>query len=138
MTSIIQTTSSNENTQPVILAVDDDSVIRIHVKSSLESNYQVISAAAGKEALQILDSNNVNLIIIDVDMPEMSGLDLYEKIKQNKSLKNIPVIFLTGVEDEDILKKVKATNIDYILKPISTFALVSLVHNLLENKNTTT
>ncbi|MBO6101547.1 MAG: response regulator [Spirochaetaceae bacterium] len=92
-----------KNIQPLILAVDDDSIIRIHVKSSLKSDYQIVPMATVKEALVFLDSNDVDLIILDLDMPEMSGFDMYEKIKQKGKTKNVPVIFLTGVEDDDII-----------------------------------
>ena len=123
-----------KNIQPLILAVDDDSIIRIHVKSSLKSDYQIVPMATVKEALTFLDNNDVDLIILDIDMPEMSGFDMYENIKQKGKTKNVPVIFLTGVEDDEIIDKVKALNEDYILKPISTEALLTHVKEQLKKK----
>lgn len=123
---------SKKNIQPLILAVDDDSVIRIHVKSSLKTDYQVVPMGTAKEALSFLGNNDVDLIILDIDMPEISGFEMYEAIKKNSKTKNIPIIFLTGVEDEEILEKVKSLNEDYIEKPISTDALQTHVKKLLK------
>ena len=125
-------TVSKKNIQPLILAVDDDSVIRIHVKSSLKTDYQVVPMGTAKEALSFLGNNDVDLIILDIDMPEISGFEMYEAIKKNSKTKNIPIIFLTGVEDEEILEKVKSLNEDYIEKPISTDALQTHVKKLLK------
>ena len=123
---------SKKNIQPLILAVDDDSVIRIHVKSSLKTDYQVVPMGTAKEALSFLGNNDVDLIILDIDMPEISGFEMYEAIKKNSKTKFIPIIFLTGVEDEEILEKVKSLNEDYIEKPISTDALQTHVKKLLK------
>lgn len=124
--------SIKKNVQPLILAVDDDSVIRIHVKSSLKADYQVVSMGSAKEALIFLGNNDIDLIILDIDMPEISGFEMYDAIKKNTKTKNIPIIFLTGVEDEEILEKVKSLNEDYIEKPISTDALLMHVKKLLK------
>ncbi len=124
--------SIKKNVQPLILAVDDDSVIRIHVKSSLKADYQVVSMGSAKEALTFLGNNDIDLIILDIDMPEISGFEMYDAIKKNAKTKNIPIIFLTGVEDEEILEKVKSLNEDYIEKPISTDALLMHVKKLLK------
>ncbi|MDD6485984.1 MAG: response regulator [Spirochaetales bacterium] len=124
--------SIKKNVQPLILAVDDDSVIRIHVKSSLKADYQVVSMGSAKEALIFLSNNDIDLIILDIDMPEISGFEMYDAIKKNAKTKNIPIIFLTGVEDEEILEKVKSLNEDYIEKPISTDALLMHVKKLLK------
>ncbi|MBQ4498212.1 MAG: response regulator [Spirochaetaceae bacterium] len=124
--------SIKKNVQPLILAVDDDSVIRIHVKSSLKADYQVVSMGSAKEALIFLGNNDIDLIILDIDMPEISGFEMYDAIKKNAKTKNIPIIFLTGVEDEEILEKVKSLNEDYIEKPISTDALLMHVKKLLK------
>ena len=126
--------STKTNIQPLILAVDDDSVIRIHVKSSLKADYQVVPMATAKEALCFLDNNDVDLIILDIDMPETSGFEMHEAIKKNPKTKNIPLIFLTGIEDEELLAKVKSLNEDYIEKPISTDALITHVKTLLKKK----
>lgn len=123
---------------PLILAVDDDSVIRIHVKSSLKNIGQVEIVGSGKDALCFLDKNKVDIIVLDVDMPEMSGLEVYEKMKQNPATKDIPVIFLTGVENDETLKAVKADGKDYILKPVSTPELLEHVQQLLKINSHTT
>ena len=123
----IQTTE-----KPLILTVDDDSIMNVHIMSSLDAHYRVVALDSGKSALKFLSKNDVDLVILDVNMPEISGFEVYEKMKKNPKLKNIPVIFLTGIENEDILAKIiKVGANDYISKPISPSELLQHVKNQL-------
>lgn len=121
---------------PLILAVDDDSVLRVHVSSSLKKYYRVYSVNSAKEALNFLKDNSVDLIILDVNMPEIDGLGMKKLLEQNEETKDIPVIFLTGVEDDDIISQIiKSGANDYLSKPISPAELLLHVRNQLNNRN---
>lgn len=118
---------------PLILTVDDDSVMNVHVMSSLKAHYRVITLNSGKAALKFLSENKVDLVILDINMPEVSGFEVYEKMQQNKETKDVPVIFLTGVEKEDIVSQIiKSGANDYILKPIAPAEILLHVKNQLE------
>ena len=116
-----------------ILTVDDDPVLRVHVTSSLKKFYEVKSVSSAKEAISYLSENSVDLLILDVCMPEMDGIELYKWTQENPSTKNVPAICLTGVEDDNVLQALVKTNAnDYLNKPISPSELLVHVKNQLE------
>ena len=67
---------------PVILTVDDDSVMNVHVMSSLKANYRVVTLNSGKAALKFLSENDVDLVILDINMPEVSGFQVYDEMRK--------------------------------------------------------
>lgn len=117
---------------PLILTVDDDSVMNVHVMSSLKANYKVVTLNSGKAALKFLSDNEVDLVILDINMPEVSGFQVYEKMQEDPKTKDVPVIFLTGIEKEEVLAQIiKSGANDYILKPIAPAEILQHVQNQL-------
>lgn len=117
---------------PLILTVDDDSVMNVHVMSSLKANYKVVTLNSGKAALKFLSDNDVDLVILDINMPEVSGFQVYEKMRENPETKDVPVIFLTGIDKEEVLSQIiKSGANDYILKPIAPAEILLHVQNQL-------
>ena len=118
---------------PLILTVDDDSVMNVHVMSSLNAYYKVVTLNSGRAALKFLSENKVDLVILDINMPEVSGFEVFEEMQKMPEMKDIPVIFLTGVEKEDIVSQIiKSGANDYILKPIAPAEILLHVKNQLE------
>lgn len=118
---------------PLILTVDDDAVMNVHVMSSLSAHYKVVTLNSGKAALRFISENDVDLVILDVNMPEISGLQVYEQMQSNPLTKNIPVIFLTGIEKDEVIAKITKSGVnDYILKPVAPAELLIHVQNQLE------
>ena len=104
-----------------VVVVDDDPGIGYTLKNGLEnldSNFSVITVERGQKCLELLENNQIpDIILLDVMMPEMSGWEILNRIKQNPSWEKIPIIFLTARTD-DIAKN--AGNFlaeDYIEKP---------------------
>lgn len=123
--------SSNTDV-PCILAVDDDPLLTMHVVSSLKKSYHVIAFHSAKDALVFVQNNDVDLIILDVCMPEMSGLELNEILQKDEKTKNIPVIFLTGIEDDETVSAIIQSGAnDYLPKPIAPADLLLHVRNQL-------
>ncbi|HHW30056.1 MAG TPA: response regulator transcription factor [Clostridiaceae bacterium] len=118
----------------VILIADDENDIRNLIKISLEENgYTVLTAQNGKEAWDILMSQEVHLAILDVMMPVMDGFNLLRKIREHSTL---PVIFLTARADE--MDKVLGLGLgadDYLAKPFSIAELVARVGAQLRRNN---
>jgi len=111
-----------------ILLVDDEEDILEFLKYNLEQeNFEVLVSSNGNDAL-INVSQNPDLIVLDIMMPEMDGFELYEKIKGDIKFQNIPIIFLTAKAGEtDEIKGLNLGASDYIQKPVSPKKLVARI-----------
>jgi len=119
-----------------ILIVEDTLVIREEVYDILSmEGYRVYQAENGKIGLEIAIKKQLDLIISDILMPELNGLEMFEKLKKNKKTANIPLIFLSAKgEKEDIRSGMIAGAEDYLVKPINTNELIKVVQNKLEKQ----
>ena len=110
-----------------ILLVDDDTK-NLQVAMNILKDYNVIYAQSGEKALELLQKNNFDLILLDVVMPIMDGYHVCSKIKENERTKNIPIVFLTVKDDEkDIVKGFDLGAVDYIVKPFYSEVLLKRV-----------
>lgn len=119
-----------------IVAVDDTPDNLLLIMEILKDRYKVKTFKEPKKALEYLFTNAcVDLILLDVMMPELSGYDLLKVLKQNHETKEIPVIFLTALSSqEDEQKGLEMGACDYIVKPISVPIMLSRINVHLENK----
>ncbi len=118
-----------------ILLVDDEVDWLDTVSLILETTgYRVLTAANGVEALAVLQTQTVDLILSDVSMPQMNGYQLYKYVRQNPQWALITFIFLTGRRtlDSDIRKRKKLGVDDYLTKPIHFENLLSTVNGKLK------
>ena len=113
--------------QTNILVTEDDSDILELIVYSLETEgFRVHAAKTGQDALSILSDESVDLAILDVMLPDMSGIELCRKIKREERLENIPVLFVTAKDEEtDKLIGFKVGADDYLTKPFSPKELVA-------------
>ena len=117
----------NKKYENKILLVDDDTK-NLQVAMNILKDYNVIYAQSGEKALELLDKNKFDLILLDVVMPIMDGYYVCSKIKENKDLSYIPIIFLTVKDDEkDIVKGFELGAVDYIIKPFYSEVLLKRV-----------
>ncbi|GAA4306986.1 hypothetical protein GCM10023149_00440 [Mucilaginibacter gynuensis] len=120
----------------VILLVDDSDEILDFISDDLNEKYNVLTALNGKEALDILHSNIVQLVISDVMMPEMDGFELCETIKKSFELCHIPVVLLTA--KTSLQSKIDGLELGadaYVEKPFSLEYLHAQVGSLLRNRS---
>ncbi|MCD4796081.1 MAG: response regulator [Candidatus Cloacimonetes bacterium] len=119
-----------------ILIVDDNLKNLQVVSSSLkEKSYKIAVALDGKSGLEIAEKNNIDLILLDIMMPDMSGFEVCKKLKKLEKTKGIPVIFLTAKTDtDDIVKGFKIGGADYIPKPFKKEELHTRVDNQIQLK----
>jgi DNA-binding response OmpR family regulator len=122
----------------VILTVDDEPEILAFLEIHLATaGYSIIKATTGKEALNILeqDSDKIKAIISDVEMPEMNGYELCEKVRENDKLKSLPFIFVSShTELDDKLKGYAVGGDEYITKPlVDPNELIIKTKNFIEN-----
>lgn len=118
-----------------VLIVEDEYEIRKYIKEELSSEYRISESQNGKEALETALKDMPDLIISDVMMPEMDGITLCKKIKQNINISHIPVILLTAKsKTEDKIEGLEIGADAYIVKPFNTELLKTTVANLIENR----
>ena len=112
-----------------VLIVDDEPDLLENIGLALEGeNYYILTAGNGVEALQILQSQPVDLILADIAMPDMNGYQLYERVRQNMDWVSIPLIFLTArTMDSDIRYGKELGVDDYLVKPIRAADLLAVV-----------
>jgi putative two-component system response regulator len=123
-------------TPPTVLAVDDVDMNVMILEEILKDDYNILTANNGKEALEILSRSDPlpKIILLDVQMPEMNGRQMFEILKRDHSLKRIPVIFITAENDSET-ELLAAGAVDFINKPFSSDIVKLRVRNQIELKN---
>jgi len=115
-----------------VLLVEDNDEFRYHLKDRLQAYYQIIEATNGKEGWQKALSGHPQLIVSDISMPYMDGIELSQKIKTDKRTNHIPIILLTASNaEEDQLKGLETGVNDYLTKPFNFEILNTKIKNLL-------
>ncbi len=115
-----------------ILVVDDSPIMLKTLKENLRDDYNIATAISGKVALKFLEKKKTDLILLDYEMPEESGPVVLEKIRGNDAIKDIPVIFLTGVTDSGKIKEALVLKPQgYLLKPINREKLLEAITRVL-------
>ena len=123
------------NGKMVVLVVEDNKDMRDYIRSILAEYYNVLEAAQGEEALNILHSNNVDFIISDLMMPVMDGMELSRRVKNDFSMSHIPFLMLTAkTSDEVRLESYKMGADAFLLKPFDENMLLARISNILENR----
>ena len=111
-----------------ILVVDDDPLVLRTIKAWLSQKYTVFMAASGSDAIEFLKKKHVDLLLLDYEMPECSGLETFELIKKNTLLSKTPVIFLTAKDDKETVKKLLDAHPEkYILKTMAPQKIVESI-----------
>ncbi|WP_317197503.1 hybrid sensor histidine kinase/response regulator transcription factor [Chitinophaga rhizophila] len=117
--------------KPVLLLVEDNEDFRFYLKDNLGMHFHIVDAANGKQGWELLQGTVPNLVVSDVNMPEMDGLELCRRIRQQQKLAHLPVILLTArASEEDQLEALDNGATDYITKPFNYEVLLSRLRNI--------
>ncbi len=116
-----------------ILIVDDNKTNLASARSVLSNIYKVTAVTMGTQALKFLESNTCDLILLDINMPEMDGFEVMKKIGENEACKDIPIIFLTADNDTETESRcLEAGAVDFIAKPFVPVVMMSRISRILE------
>jgi DNA-binding response OmpR family regulator len=127
---------SNVNSSPLILVVDDNEMNRDMLQRRLErQNYETLSADNGQRALDMLRVQQFDLVLLDVQMPKMTGYEVLETVKADPVLRSIPIIMISAVDDLDsVVRCIELGAEDYLFKPFNPVLLKARVNASLERK----
>ena len=124
---------NDDSDKPLIMAVDDDEMNIRLVSEMLSENFRVITAATGGKAFELLESRMPALILLDVHMPDMDGIDVIRRLKTTKEYAEIPVVFLTSDVDEDTeIQGFHEGAVDFLRKPFRKDVAMQRIRRILE------
>ncbi|WP_345255344.1 hybrid sensor histidine kinase/response regulator transcription factor [Flaviaesturariibacter amylovorans] len=122
--------------QPIILVVEDDADIQQYVYEILSTSFEVVTAANGREGVEKALEIVPDLIVSDIMMPEMDGIELCRKLKSDKLTSHIPIILLTALSDmTHHVQGIREGADVYLPKPFNSQLLLVHVHNLINSRN---
>jgi DNA-binding NtrC family response regulator len=118
---------------PVVLVVDDDAGVREGLRLVLDEHYTVLEAPHGRSALGIVRAERVDLVLLDILMPEVDGLEILQELKALEP--DLPVIMMTAVKTvRTSVAAMKLGAADYVTKPFQEDELIAAIHQALEQR----
>lgn len=115
-----------------ILIIDDNALVLRNMKVLLDDKYSVSVAASATQAYMAMEKRKPDVILLDYEMPEINGKDLYIKIKKDEKYKDIPIVFLTSAADANVVQELLSLRpAGYVLKPVNTMNLLSVIEDAL-------
>lgn len=126
ISSLKKTLNDSSEVKPYVLVVDDEPLNRLILQDLIEEHYELNLVENGETCLDVVSQKKPNLILLDINMPGLSGYEVCQKLKENPHTMDIPVIFLTakiGVEDQK--KGFQIGAVDYITKPFTESILLA-------------
>ena len=128
---------TEEREKPIILIVDDfpQNLKMLTYILDKRGEYEIIVAKNGAEGLSLAQDIHPDIILLDIVMPDIDGLNVCRKLKENETTRDIPIIFLTGkITAKDIVEGFEAGAVDYVKKPFNSAELLARVNTHLELK----
>jgi len=118
--------------EKIVLVVDDSETIRQQVAGALErAGFSVVEAADGVDGLERANQNELCMVILDVNMPRLSGLEMLERLRENPKHKTLPVLMLTTEVQQSMIERAKKAGArGWMIKPVKMDQLVSAVTKL--------
>lgn len=126
----------NQPAKKILIVDDEPDILEFLRYNLLKEGYEVVTAADGKQAIEVAEREQPNLIVLDIMMPELDGVETCRQLRQKKQFADTPIAFLTA-RDEDF-SQITALDVggdDYITKPIKPRVLISRINALLRRAN---
>ena len=119
----------------ILIGEDDPTTVQLIEFLLKKNNFEVLIAYNGEEALQIARKEKSDLILMDVMMPKMDGIEAIEKLKKDENTRDIPIIILSALGQEmDVMRGLQAGASSYIVKPFSPQELLTEINTKLTKK----
>lgn len=115
-------------TKKVLLVDDDPDMVKVMTFRLKSAGFEMLSCTSGKEALEKVKSAPPNIVLLDIQMPDMTGLEVADGIQNNEATKNTPIIFLTGKIDVDKAQIEAKPNRDIMIKPCDFDQLIQKIN----------
>ena len=117
-----------------ILVVDDDPTMVKLINVNLKlNNYSVVEATSGEQALDVLESDVLDLVVLDIMMPGVDGLEVLKRIRGNTETQEMPVILVTAkTQDSDVIRGWELGADEYVIKPFNPLLLVEVIKMVLD------
>ena len=129
----IKIENRRQHIQKRILVVDDDSMNLVRTKMILGKQYDVILSESGEDALKKLKNETIDLVLLDIEVPNMNGIETFERMKDLPA--EVPVIFLTASGDEeDVMSAIRLGAVNYLKKPFYPEELLKRVAKEIEKE----
>lgn len=127
--------TETDDTKETILIVEDNQDVRNLIRQGLQAHYNILEASTGKEGVDIACNQNIDLVVSDVMMPVMNGIELCHLLKNDELTSHIPIILLTARADhESKLEGLRTGADDYVVKPFNMQELQARIVNLTEQR----
>jgi DNA-binding response OmpR family regulator len=116
----------------VVVAEDDEDILELVAMRLEEDGYDIVRAADGQEALELIAARRPDLAVLDVRMPKVDGFEVSRQIHESEELRELPVILLSALaRDQDVARGLEAGAIAYVKKPFSLDELVERIQTIL-------
>lgn len=124
---------ATEQERPIILSVDDSLIVQTTIKRALGDRYQVLLASNAVDALKVINTNAIALLLLDVTMPEIDGLEFCRTVRSIPKFQNLPIIMLTARDKfSDKLRGQIAGATHYLIKPVESKQLLEIMDKCVE------
>ena len=132
---LLALTGNSGDIQRTILLVDDDAVMIRTLREGLSTSYKVLPANSGANALKILSRAKPDLILLDYEMPEMNGPQVFESLRNNPETAEIPVMFLTAKNDSDSIAKIETLKPEgHMMKTLPLREIKDMIQKFFDGK----
>lgn len=127
--------AEDSDKRPIVLIVDDDAVMLRTMVNVLKDNFATRIAKSGAQALQMIAKEMPDLVLLDYMMPVANGVQTLGMMRSEPSMKDIPVFFLTGVADSNLVTQAMSLHIEgYILKSTAPNEILARINKWFDNK----
>ena len=114
-----------------VLVVDDDASNLLELASILKTDYKVYAVKSGAAAIEKANESLPDVMLLDVIMPDLSGFEVLDELKKFDKTKDIPVIFITGINESEIAEMAGGETVNYINKPFNEIVVKQMIERVL-------